>query len=94
MIRSTSGGIELDVWVVPGARKTMLAGLRDAALVVRIAARPVEGAANDTLIAFLAGLFGVPRRAVRIVAGERSRRKRLAISGVTADMVQELVRAR
>ena len=52
---------------------------------IRLAAPPVDGAANDALVAFLAEWLAVPRRAVHIVAGERSRRKRLAVDGVTAD---------
>ena len=53
--------------------------------VVRVAAPPVDGAANDALIAFLADALHVPRRAVRIVSGERSRQKRVAIAGDAAD---------
>jgi len=47
----------------------------------------VDGAANDALIAFLSGALGLPRRAIRIVSGERSRTKRVAVSGKT---LQEL----
>jgi len=58
---------------------------------VRLAAPPVEGAANDALIEFLAKRLGAPRRAVRIVSGARGRQKRVAVSGVTADQVQRLL---
>ena len=51
-------------------------------LVVRLAAPPVEGAANEALIEFLAAAFHVPRRAVQILSGDRDRRKRVAIDGV------------
>lgn len=64
-----------------------MAGLRGEALLVRLAAPPVEGAANDVLIGFLATLFDRPRRDVSIVAGLHSRDKRVAISGITADQV-------
>jgi uncharacterized protein len=51
----------------------------------RLAAPPVEGAANDALLALVAETFGVPRRAVRLVAGDTARLKRLSIAGdVTA----------
>jgi uncharacterized protein len=69
----------LTLRVIPRARKTEFAGERDGALVVRLAAPPVEGAANDALIEFLARHYHVPRRAVRIVSGERSRVKRVEI---------------
>jgi uncharacterized protein YggU (UPF0235/DUF167 family) len=55
---------------------------------VRLAAPPVEGAANEALVAFVAKWLAVPRRAVRILSGERSRRKRLAVDGVSADLVR------
>jgi uncharacterized protein (TIGR00251 family) len=86
-------GIEIDVRVIPRARKTELGGVRDDALVVRLAAPPVEGAANEALVDYFAALLRLPRRAVRIVSGERGRRKRIALAGVTAEAVQQLVKA-
>jgi uncharacterized protein (TIGR00251 family) len=77
-------GVLLAVRVIPRARKTAVAGTRERALLVRLAAPPVDGAANDALVEFLAGRLNVPRRAVRIVSGERGRSKRIAIAGVTA----------
>ena len=62
--------------------------IRDDAIVVRLAAPPVDGAANESLVAVVATWLGVPRRSVRIVSGERSRRKRLSVTGVTADVVR------
>jgi uncharacterized protein (TIGR00251 family) len=81
----------LAVRVIPRARKTEMAGTRDGALLVRLAAPPVEGAANDALIAFLADRLGVPRRAVRIVSREHGRQKRVAIAGVTTDQAERLL---
>ena len=60
-------------------------------MVVRLAAPPVEGAANDALIEFLADRLHVARRAVRIVSGARGRQKRVAVSGVTAERVLSLL---
>jgi uncharacterized protein (TIGR00251 family) len=94
VIRETATGIELDVRVIPRAGRTAIAGVRDEMLLVRIAAPPVEGAANEALIAYLAEILGVPRRAVRLVSGERGRRKRIAIDGVSDDQVRQLVGAR
>jgi uncharacterized protein len=56
-------------------------------LLVKLAAAPVEGAANDTLIVLLAKALDVPKRAIRIVAGERSRHKRVEIDGLTIDEI-------
>jgi uncharacterized protein (TIGR00251 family) len=77
--------ITLDIRVIPRARKTECAGFRDDVLVVRVAAPPVEGAANDALIEFFATALHVPRRAVRILSGARGRQKRVAIEGVTRE---------
>ena len=65
--------------------------MRDDALLVRLAAPPVEGAANEALVDYFAALLRLPRRAVRIVSGERGRRKRIALAGVTAESVRQLV---
>jgi len=70
--------------VIPRAKKTEVAGRRGDALVVRIAAPPVEGAANAALIDFLAARLGVARRAVRILSGDHGRDKRVAVDGVRA----------
>ena len=88
MIRDTPGGVQLDVRVIPRARKTTLDGVRDTALLVRVAAAPLDGAANDALIEYFAGILHVPRRSVRVVSGERGRKKRVAIDGVSADRVR------
>ena len=81
----------LAVRVIPRARKTEIAGTREDALLVRLAAPPVEGAANEALIEFLADRLHVARRAVRIVSGERGRAKRVAVSGVTAQQILALL---
>jgi len=66
--------------VQPRARRDQWCG-PDAAgrLRVRLTAPPLEGRANAHLVKFLAGLFGVPRARVRLLAGERGRDKRLAV---------------
>jgi uncharacterized protein len=84
-------GVLLNVRVVPRAGKTEMAGERGGALVVRVAAAPVEGAANEALVEFFARALRVPRRAVVILSGARGRRKRIAIAGVTLDDVRALM---
>jgi uncharacterized protein len=81
-------GVEIDVRVIPRARKTECTGTRDNALVVRVAAPPVEGAANEALIAYFADTLHLPKRAIQIVSGDRGRQKRVAIAGVTAEQVR------
>jgi hypothetical protein len=85
MITSTAHGIMINVRVIPRAGHAGLAGTRGDALLVRLRAPPVEGAANDELMEVLASVFAVPKRAVSIVAGERSRAKRVVVTGITAE---------
>ena len=75
------------VRVLPRAGRTALAGRRGDAVLVRLAAAPVDGAANDALIDFMADLLRRPRRDISIVAGEKSRDKRLRVNGLTKDEV-------
>lgn len=79
----TAAGVTLRVRVVPRAGRTGVAGTRKDALLVRLAAAPVDGAANDALVAFLAELFDRPRRDITLVSGHASRDKRIAIAGLS-----------
>jgi uncharacterized protein (TIGR00251 family) len=69
----------------------MVAGVRAGALLVRIAAPPVDGAANEELVRFLAGWLGVARRDVSIVGGAASRSKLVDVRGVSVEAVRSLV---
>ena len=71
----------LELHVQPGARTTEFAGEHGGRLKVRLAARAVDGKANEALVAFLAAHYGVARRQVRILAGLKSRQKRVLIEG-------------
>ena len=81
------------VRVIPRAGRTALAGKRGDALLVRLAAAPVEGAANEALVTFLASLLGCPRRAIAIVAGAHTRDKRLHVDGLSAADLERRVAA-
>jgi uncharacterized protein (TIGR00251 family) len=70
----------LELHVQPGAARSEFAGEHGSRLKVRLAARAVDGKANEELIAFLAAHYGVPKRSVRILAGLRSRQKRVEIA--------------
>ena len=83
MIQQTTSGVDIAVRVVPRAGRSGVDGERDGRLLVRLAAPPVDGAANDALIELLATLCKRPKRAIRIIAGEKSRSKRVSIDGLT-----------
>ena len=68
--------------VQPRASRTELAGRHGDALKVRISAPPVDGAANDALVRFLADWLAVPRSSVRLEAGATGRTKILAVAGI------------
>jgi hypothetical protein len=91
MLRTVAGGVEIDVRVIPRARRTEIAGVRDNALLIRLAAPPVDNAANEALVDFLSSTLGISRSAIRVLAGATSRRKRLLVSGVNAERLRQLI---
>lgn len=73
--------LRLTLHIQPGARKTEIAGIHGDALKIRLAAPPVDGKANQALLAYLAERFKVPQRQVTLKQGETSRRKVVEING-------------
>ncbi len=78
----------MTVRVIPRAKRSGIDGMRGDAILVRLQAPPADGAANEELIDVLAAALAVPRRAVTIVSGERSRQKRVRVTGVDAVTAQ------
>ncbi len=93
MITATSDGVVIDVRATPRASRSGLAGVRDGALLLRLHAPPVEGAANEELVDLLATLLGLPRRAITIVTGGRNRLKRVRVEGVSVKFVNARLKA-
>jgi len=83
------GAVDVEVQVVPRASRSRIVGVHGDRLKIQLAAPPVDGAANQALIELFAKAVGVPRRAVKIVRGESSKRKTLRLSGTTIDGVRE-----
>jgi len=88
-ITEAEGGVTFAVRVVPRASRNEIAGIHGDALKVRLTAPPVEGRANDALIAFLAKRLGVRKSQVEIVAGDTSRRKLIRVIGLSGQEVEE-----
>jgi uncharacterized protein (TIGR00251 family) len=86
------GRLMFTVRVVPRASRTEIVGEVDGALRVRIAAPPVDGAANDELIRILARALRVPRTSIAIVSGSTSKLKRIAVNGIAPDTLLTLLR--
>ena len=88
--KEEDGAISFSVRVVPRASKTETAGEHDGALRVRVAAPPVEGAANDALTKFLSKEFGVPARDVEIKSGHASKTKVVRVFGAGAEKLESI----
>ena len=89
-VERRGASIRLRVHVQPRASRSEVVGLHGAALKVRLHAPPVDGAANEALVALVADRLGVPTRSVRIVAGAAARAKTLEIDGTTEAAVRAL----
>lgn len=77
----------IHVYVQPRASKTAVVGMHDGCVKIRLAAPPVDGAANAALVEFVAEQVGVAKSRVRITAGLTSRRKTVEVDGVTAEQL-------
>ena len=73
------------VRLTPRAARDAIAGWQDGVLRVRVTAPPVEGRANAALERLLAGALGLPKTAVRVVGGEQSRDKTVAVEGIAQE---------
>ena len=91
-LAGSSGQWRLRLAVQPGAPRTLVVGIHDGSLKLRVAAPPVDGRANDEILRWLSKLLGVPRAQLRIATGESSRRKSVAIDEAidAATLIQAL----
>ena len=90
-IQERDGVVIFSVRVQPWASKDEIAGEMGGALKVRLQAPAVENRANEALVEFLAQLLKRPKSAVRLLSGERSRTKRVEVSGVARQQVLDLL---
>lgn len=86
-LRATSAGVTVAVCAQPGAKKTAITGIygegSSAKVKIAVQAPPIEGRANEALIAFLAETFSLPRSSVELVSGASSRSKVFLLRGAT-----------
>jgi uncharacterized protein len=87
----SQGTVSFEVRVAPRASRDAIEGEHGGALKIRLTAPPVDDRANESMCRLLAERLKVPLSAVRIVAGEKSRTKRVAVSGVTREQVLALL---
>ena len=90
--RKTPDGWLLTLHIQPGAKKSEVVGLHGDALKVRVASPPVDGKANEALVAFIADQLGLPKRAVQLVKGDTSRAKTVLVTASEIDPARLLTR--
>jgi uncharacterized protein YggU (UPF0235/DUF167 family) len=88
-VTACAGGAAIAIRVVPRAGASTIAGTRNGALLVRLAAAPVEGAANAALVSLLARTLQTAPRNITITAGHHSRDKRLSVTGADPVAVRD-----
>ena len=71
--------------MIPRSPRSRVDGRRGDAILIRLNAPPVDGAANEALVAFLAEVLELPRRSIAIVSGQTSRDKRVRVTGMDID---------
>jgi uncharacterized protein (TIGR00251 family) len=82
-------GVRVSVVVIPNAKKTEVVGMHAEALKLRLQAPPIDGRANAALIMYLAKTLAIPKSCIRVLHGQSSKRKLLAIhhAGLTVEQV-------
>jgi len=84
-LRRSAGGVSIAVIVQPNAKSNEVIGVHGDALKIKIAAPPVEGAATEALLAFIAARLGVKRQAVETLRGATNRQKVVLVHGTTPE---------
>jgi len=83
--------MRVEIYVQPRAQRTEIAGMHDGRIKLRLAAPPIDGAANVELVAFIAQRLGIAKSKVRVVGGATSRRKVVEIDDVSEQTFRELM---
>jgi len=79
----------LEIYVQPGAKKTAISGKHDGRLKIRLKSSPIDGKANQELVAFMAQFLKLRKRDIQIVWGEKSRFKLLSMP-TDSDLIERL----
>jgi len=90
-VQATRDGVMLHIHVQPGAKRSVVAGLHGDRLKLRVAAPPIDGAANLAVVEMLSELLDVPKSCVVIQRGETHRDKSVSVTGVTIEQASRLI---
>ena len=88
-VRSHPSGAVVALKVLPRASRNEIGPVQGNELKVKVTAPPVDSAANEALVAFLAETLGCPRRSVQLLKGQTSRHKQILVEGLTVQQVFE-----
>jgi uncharacterized protein (TIGR00251 family) len=91
-VRRDGDRVSFVIRVTPRASANVVTGVREGALLVRVTAPPVEGKANDAVVALLSTVLGVPRGAVRVERGAAARTKRVSVPYSAAAALERLTK--
>ena len=83
-IKETKDGVVFNIRVVPRSSRCELVEIQEDALKIKITAPPVEGKANEECVKFIANKLGIRKSRVAIIAGHKSKKKTIAVSGLTS----------
>jgi len=86
-------GVILQIQVQPRSSRNQLVGLQGDALKIKLTSPPVDGAANKACCAFLAKVFGVAKGDVELVAGDKSRQKRILLNGLDLATAEQILKS-
>ena len=89
--RSRSDGCTFQVHVQPRAKQSGIVGMIEGAVKIKVAAPPVDGAANEACLLFLSRLFRISRSNVALILGEHRRRKTVLVRGMAAKEVERVL---
>jgi uncharacterized protein (TIGR00251 family) len=90
-LRPSKDGLILEVVVAPCAKRSKFVGFHGGYPKIALAASPIDGRANEELVAFLKELLGLPGRDIEIVRGDTSRRKAVLLRGIAAPRVLQVL---
>jgi len=85
--RETAEGVEFHVLVSAGSSRPGIRGLHGDSLKIAVGSPPERGRANAEVMALISGWLGLPARAVSLVSGSASRRKRIRVAGFTGPLL-------
>ena len=90
-IKETKDAVIFNIRVVPRSSRCELVEIQEDALKIKITAPPVEGKANEECIKFIADKLGISKSRVAIIAGHKSKRKTIAVSGLKSRDIKSII---